>query len=200
MIPAPMERPDPGQVTTLLAAASGGDPAARQELFAVVYAELYELARRALRRERPGHTLQPTALVHEAFLRLMRQDSMGCRTPAEFLGVAAKAMRRILVDHARARGRQKRGGGATATGLGTELDEMADHYEARALDLLTLDEALDELAAFDAPKAELVELRFFAGLSMAEAATVRGTSLRAAERDWTLARAFLRSRLGGAWS
>lgn len=122
----------------------------------------------------------------------MQQETLGARTPAEFLGVAAVAMRRILVDHARKRGRRKRGGGVEATAL----DELALSFDERAVDLLALDEALDLLAQRDPTKARLVELRFFAGMAMAEAAAVLGLPLRTAERDWTVARAFLRGRLG----
>lgn len=191
--PAPSERPDPERLTLLLQQAHAGDAAAIESVFATVYGELRGLAARQLAAERPGHTLQATALVHEAFLRLMQQDSSGARTTSEFLGVAALAMRRILVDHARKRGRQKRGGGAAAV---TVLDGLADQWGERAIDLVALDEVLAQLASRDAQKAKLVELRFFAGLSMAEAAHVLALPQRTAEREWTTARAFLRSRLG----
>ncbi|MBL8755524.1 MAG: sigma-70 family RNA polymerase sigma factor [Planctomycetes bacterium] len=193
--PAPIDRPTPERLTQLLQLAHAGDAAALESVFATVYGELRGLAARQLAHERGNHTLQATALVHEAFLRLMQQDSTGARTPAEFLGVAALAMRRILVDHARKRGRLKRGGGATGEPR-TLLDGLADLWRERAIDLVAVDEALAELAVRDAQKARLVELRFFAGLSMAEAAQVLALSVRTAEREWTTARAFLRSRLG----
>lgn len=190
--PPSFDRPGPARLTLLLRAAGAGDGTAMEELFAHAYRELRDLAARQLRTERAAHTLQPTALVHEAYLRLMQQETLGARTPAEFLGVAAVAMRRILVDHARKRGRRKRGGGVEATAL----DELALSFDERAVDLLALDEALDLLAQRDPTKARLVELRFFAGMAMAEAAAVLGLPLRTAERDWTVARAFLRGRLG----
>jgi RNA polymerase sigma factor (TIGR02999 family) len=191
--PAPLDRPSPERLTLLLHAAQGGDQAAIESLFATVYAELRTLAARQLGHERPGHTLQATALVHEAFLKLMQQETAGVRTPAEFLGVAALAMRRILVDHARKRGRHKRGGGIAVER--TLLDGLADQWGERAIDLVALDEALARLAARDVQKARLVELRFFAGLSMQEAADAIGLPLRTVEREWTAARAFLRSEL-----
>lgn len=190
--PPSFDRPGPARLTVLLRAAQAGDGAAMEELFAHAYRELREVAARQLRTERATHTLQPTALVHEAYLRLMQQESLGARTPAEFLGVAAMAMRRILVDHARRRSRLKRGGGAGTTAL----DELALSFDERAVDLVALDEALDQLAKRDPKKARLVELRFFAGMAMAEAAALLGLPLRTAERDWTVARAFLRGRLG----
>lgn len=192
--PAPLDRPSPERLTLLLHAAGSGDGAAMEELFAHAYRELRELAARQLRHERAAHTLQPTALVHEAFLRLQQQNSTGARTPAEFLGVAALAMRRILVDHARKRGRKKRGAGEAAT----VLDDLAGQYDDRAIDLIALDDALTILSQRDTNKARLVELRFFAGMSMPEAAQVLGLPLRSAEREWMLARAFLRDRMGGA--
>ncbi len=192
--PAPIDRPSPERLTLLLHAAQAGDAAAIETVFAVVYGELRTIAARQIGHERPGHTLQATALVHEVFLKLMQQDSTGARTPAEFLGVAALAMRRILVDHARKRGRQKRGGGAGAEPR-TMLDGLAEQWGERAIDLVALDEALAALAARDPQKARLVELRFFAGLAMADAARALGVPLRTAEREWTAARAFLRSRL-----
>ncbi|MBL8733640.1 MAG: sigma-70 family RNA polymerase sigma factor [Planctomycetes bacterium] len=190
--PAPLDRPSPERLTLLLQAAGSGDPGAIEALFAHTYRELRALAARQLQQERAGHTLQATALVHEAFLKLMQQDSTGARTPAEFLGVAALAMRRILVDHARRRGRLKRGGGEATT----VLDAVAATWNERAIDLVALDEALTELATRDATKARLVELRFFAGATMPEASSMLQLPLRTIEREWTLARAFLRARIG----
>jgi RNA polymerase sigma factor (TIGR02999 family) len=158
----------------------------------LVYEQLRSLAEACLRRERPGHTLQPTALVHEAYLKLAGQRTAGWTSRAQFLGVAAQAMRRILVDHARARGRDKRNGGPRIP-----LEDAAALAEERAIDLVALDESLDVLATMDPQKARLVELRFFAGLTAPEAAEVLGVSLRTVERDWTMARAWLRARITG---
>ena len=157
----------------------------------VVYEQLRSLAEKCLRDERPGHTLQPTALVHEAYLKLSGQRSAGWKDRGEFLGVAAQAMRRILVDHARMRGREKRGGGQARV----PLDEAIAIAGERALDLVALDESLGVLAGIDPQKARIVELRFFAGLTAQEAADALGISLRAVERDWTMARAWLRGRI-----
>jgi RNA polymerase sigma factor (TIGR02999 family) len=179
------------RITVLLDAARRGSAEAFREVFPLVYRELRELARRCLDGEGQGHTLQPTALVHEAFLKLVKQDSAGCRTRAEFFGLAAQAMRRVLVDHARARKRDKRGGGASAE----PLTDTVALFEVRALDLVALDEALARLELNDERKARLVELRFFAGLSADEAAEVLGVTTRTAERDWAMARAWLRKEL-----
>jgi RNA polymerase sigma-70 factor, ECF subfamily len=183
-----------GSVTRLLEAVSEGDRAASEKLFPVVYDELRRLAQAVLSGERRGHTLQATALVHEAYVKLMAQESAGWKSRAEFMGIAAQAMRRILVDHARARNREKRGGG----GAPVALSEAMTLYEERAVDLSALDDALTRLAAFDARKARLVELRFFGGLSMEDAAALLGVPLRTLERDWTTARAWLRKELQGA--
>ncbi len=186
----PNDRPPPGKVTQVLQAAARDEPGAAEELLAFVYRELHDLARAQLRGERHNHTLQPTALVNEAWLRLCGQHNLAGATPAEFLRAAAVAMRRVLVDHARRRGRRKRDAGGPIS----PLDDYADALAARSGDLLALDEALAALAARDPRKARLVELRFFAGLGMAEAAQALDLPLRTAEREWTIARAFLRSR------
>jgi RNA polymerase sigma factor (TIGR02999 family) len=180
-------------VTRLLRSAVDGSKTAVDALLDIVYDELRQLASRYLSHERPGHTLQTTALVHEAYLKLVRQDSVGFDDRAQFFAAAATAMRRILVDHARTRRRQKRGGGGTAV----QLDEALAAFEERALDLLALDEALNELARLDPRKAQLVELRFFAGLTVGEAASLMKIAERTAERDWTTARAWLRASLEG---
>jgi len=185
---------DAGAVTRLLTAARAGEPGALEELLPLVYGELRGLASALMRQERAGHTLDPTALVHEAWLRLAAQESVGFAQRAQFFAAAAASMRRILVDHARARARVKRGGGerpAEEAALGGLL--LA--FEERAGDLVALEEALGELAALDARQARLVELRFFAGLEMQATADLLGVSLRQAERDWTHARAWLRARL-----
>ncbi|MBL9001493.1 MAG: RNA polymerase subunit sigma-70 [Phycisphaerae bacterium] len=164
------------------------DPAA---LFPVLYEELRRLAAAMLSRERAGHTLNPTALVHEAYMKLAAQRTHGWADRGAFIGVASQAMRRILVDHARAGGARKRGGHAQRI----ELTDAVCAFNDRAVDLLGLDAALDGLAALDARMAKLVEIRFFGGLSMEETATALGLPLRSAERDWNFARAYLRAKL-----
>ncbi len=180
-----------GEVTKLLDAASRGDAAASERLFPVVYSELRRLAQRILSGERRGHTLQATALVHEAYVKLVAQDSTPCHSRAEFMAIAAQAMRRILVDHARSKNREKRGGGDSPLAL----SEAMTLYQKRAVDLSALDDALTRLAAFDAGKARLVELRFFGGLSMDDAAALLDVPLRTLEREWTTARAWLRKEI-----
>ncbi|MBI1852830.1 MAG: sigma-70 family RNA polymerase sigma factor [Planctomycetes bacterium] len=179
------------RVTALLSKIDRGSGEAIRELFPIVYAELRHLARGLVAKEPGAPSIQATALVHEAFVKLVQQRSIGFRDRIQFFGVAAQAMRRILVDHARTRGRAKRSGGAEPL----TLHEAAAVFEERALDLVALDVALDELSTLDARKARLVELRFFGGLDMREAAALLDVPLRTAERDWTAARAYLRSRL-----
>jgi RNA polymerase sigma factor (TIGR02999 family) len=187
----PAEPHTRSEVTTLLRAAEAGEPQAREQLFALLYDELRLLAQSLIGRERTGHTLGATALVHEAWLRLVGQDSVGARHRAEFFAAAATIMRRVLVDHARTRAREKRGAGVAPQ----PLDETVAELERNCGDLLALEQALDSLASFDARKAKLVELRFFAGLGMRESADVLAISLRQAEREWTTARAYLKQRL-----
>ncbi len=185
------------EITRLLQAAGAGSRAAADRLLPLLYSELRRLAQGLLRHERGDHTLQATALVHEAYVRLVGQRSVGFHDRAEFFRAAATAMRRVLVDHARTRGRRKRGGDARRT----SLDDLVAELEHRSADLVALDEALEELSEIDATKARLVELRFFAGLSVNETAEVLGLSVRTAERHWTLARAWLHDALsaeGGA--
>ena len=183
----------PGRVTQLLTAARAGKAGALDEVFALVFDELRRLANVLLERERADHTLQPTALVHELWLKLGQQHSTAIEDHDQFLQVAAQAMRRILVDHARTRGRVKRGSGAARV----PLDDAMLAWDRHAIDLLALDEALDQLGLEQPRMAQLVELRFFGGLDSLDAARVLGVGLRTCERDWTLARAWLRRRLAG---
>jgi RNA polymerase sigma factor (TIGR02999 family) len=168
------------------------DPAALTE---AVYAELRALASYFLQRERAGHTLQPTALVHEAYLKLADKTRINWRSKAHFVAVAAEAMRRVLVDHARSFRADKRGGGRARIPL--EAGILAPGTE---VDLLALDDAINKLAALDARHARVVELRFFGGLSVEQAAEVLGVSTRTVEADWSLARAWLRQEIGGGGS
>lgn len=186
MDPARREDP-PQQVTQLLIRVNAGDACATDELFPAVYEELRRLAADQLSRERAGHTLQPTALVHEAYLRLVGDQDTPWQNRRHFFGAAAKAVRRILIDHARSRGRAKRGAGEARLDV-TALDVAGP---TKDLDLLALDEALDRLAALDPEKARLVELRFFAGLTGAECAAALGISESTEAREWRFVRAWL---------
>jgi RNA polymerase sigma-70 factor (ECF subfamily) len=179
------------RVTQLLEKFEPGDRHAGEQLFADVYAELRALAARYMRGERQSHTLQPTALVNEAYLKLLGQTRVDWRGRAHFLGIAAQAMRQILVDHARRRGAAKRGGDRHRIALDDNLVIESN----RDVDLLALDDALTKLAKLDPRQAQMIELRFFAGLSVAEAAKVMGMSKRSAEREWTMVRAWLRREL-----
>jgi len=181
--------PQPGEVTTLLQAWSEGNATARDRLMPYVYAELRRRAAGQLRRERRGHTLRPTDLVHETYMRLCEQNP-AWQNREQFFAVASKLMRRILVDHARQRGAAKRGRGLRVT-----LDEGAAAANPVTPDLLDLDAALDELSRLDERQASLVELRFFGGLEIAEAARSLGVSLATANRDWAMAKAWLYRRL-----
>jgi RNA polymerase sigma factor (TIGR02999 family) len=180
-------------VTALLEQARGGDVGAYDRLLPLLYAELRTVAQRYMRRERPDHTLQPTALVHEAFLRLVGGSPGAFEDRGHFLRAAAQAMRRVLVDHARARNASKRGGALRVT-----FDEGA--AAEQPVDILVLDDALDRLAAAEPRWARVVELRFFAGLEVPEVAEVLGTSTATVKRDWRFARAWLARELdeGGA--
>lgn len=163
-------------------------------LLPVVYQELRRLAAAYIRRERPGHTLQPTALVHEAYLRLMKDRPDRWQNRAHFCAIAARAMRQILIERARARGAQKRGGG----GPRVTLEEALVAGEAPSVDLLALDEALQRLAALDPMHARLVELRFFGGLTVEETAEALDMSPATVKRHWSAARAWLAREMGGA--
>lgn len=181
-----------GEVTKLLAALKNGDAHAEANLVALLYRELHGLARIYMRRERPDHTLQPTALVNEAYLRLMGQNAKSWEGRNHFVASAAIAMRRVLVEHARQRGAAKRLGGKQKV----ELDEILGSAEPRTEELLILDQALTRLAGWNSRHARLVEMMFFGGLTVEEAAGVLGISVRTAERDWKAARAWLQIQLG----
>jgi RNA polymerase sigma factor (TIGR02999 family) len=183
---------DPHAVTALLRAWGGGSAAASEALVPLVYEELRRQARLALRREGTGHTLQATALVHEAWLRLEGQHDARWESRTQFLAVAAQTMRRVLVDHARARRARKRGGGEVHVTLGDAVNAAAAPDQ---VDVLALDEALARLADIDPRKARLVELRYFVGLSIPEAAEALGVSLATVGREWAVARMWLRREL-----
>jgi RNA polymerase sigma factor (TIGR02999 family) len=184
-----MSTPSPPlqEVTQLLVDWGNGNQAALDQLIPLVYTELRQLARRYMRRERPGHTMQTTALIHEAYLRLVDQNQVRWENRAHFLGIAARLMRQILIEHARRRTRAKRGGGAGTI----SLDEVALVSQARATELLALDDAMERLAAIDPRKSRVVELRFFGGLSPKEAAEVLHIAPNTVLRDWRLAKAWL---------
>src|SRR5689334_14748143 len=188
------------EVTELLRAWGAGDETASEELARLVYEELRRQARRALRREGEGHTLQPTALVHEAWLRLDEQHGARWESRTQFFAVAAQMMRRVLVDHARGRRALKRGGAAAQITLGAVESEKAVTDVQRdepldPVDLIALDEALARLASLDPEKARLVELRYFAGLSIPDAAAALGVSAATVGREWAVARMWLRREL-----
>jgi RNA polymerase sigma factor (TIGR02999 family) len=200
-IPTPPNENLPA-ITELLRAWRSGDADASEALATRVYAELRRQARRALRREGEGHTLQPTALVHEAWIRLDGQHDVRWESRTQFFAVAAQMMRRVLVDHARTRRAQKRGGDAVQVTLGALENHAASPSERMAgrspldpVDLLALDDALARLATLDPQKARLVELRYFAGLSIPEAAVALGVSVATVGREWSVARMWLRREL-----
>lgn len=185
------------EITELLRAWGAGDAEACEALARLVYAELRRQARRALRREEEGHTLQPTALVHEAWLRLDGQLHARWQSRSQFFAVAARMMRRVLVDHARTRHALKRGGSAAQVTLETMEDQLAaPDTVLDSVDLLALDDALHRLGEIDPQKARLVELRYFAGLSIPEAAEALGVSAATVGREWAVARIWLRRELG----
>ncbi|MBL8208052.1 MAG: sigma-70 family RNA polymerase sigma factor [Blastocatellia bacterium] len=177
----------PSNVTQLLVNWNNGDQAALNQLLPLVNDELRRLARNYLRRESPGHTLQPTALVNEAYLRLIDQRQVQWQNRAHFFGIAAQLMRRILVDHARRHAYAKRGGGA----IQVSFDEGMAVTEAKAAELLAVHEALEKLNAMDARKGRIVELRFFGGLNLDETAEVLGISSPTVQREWRAAKAWL---------
>jgi RNA polymerase sigma factor (TIGR02999 family) len=186
-----MTRPSTYKVTQLLIAWSDGDEAALEQLTPLVHAELHRLAKRYMAQERPGHTLQTSALINEAYVRLIDWKNVKWQNRAHFFGVSAQLMRRILVDHARSRHYIKRGGEA----LKVSLSEAADVATERSTDLVALDEALERLASLDSRKSQIVELRFFGGLSVEETAEALRISPRTIMREWGLAQAWLHREL-----
>ena len=188
-----MTAPSSQGITQLLLAWSDGDQAALEKLTPLVYAELHRLAKGFMFGERPGHTLQTTALINEAYLRLIDWKNVRWQSRAHFFGVAAQVMRRILVDFARSRNYARRGGGTQRV----SLDEAITIHEDRSAELIALDDALKSLAEIDPRKSQVVELRFFGGLSAEEIAGVLKVSLRTVEREWSLARAWLYRELRG---
>jgi len=187
-----MSQPSPHEITELLVAWGGGDESALDRLMPIVYDELRRLAHRYMSHERPGHTLQTTALVNEAYLRLVGWREVQWQNRAHFFAVSAQMMRRILVDFARDRKYLKRGGGA----LRVSLADAASLTEQRGADLVALDEALNALAEVDRRKAQVVEMRFFGGLSVEEVAEVLKVSKETVIRDWRLAKVWLLRELG----
>ncbi|MBL9002252.1 MAG: sigma-70 family RNA polymerase sigma factor [Phycisphaerae bacterium] len=194
-LPNPARKPtrDRTEVTELLQRARAGDALATDELFPRVYGELRQLAERFLSDERACHTLQPTALVNEAYLRLVGPADSGWENKAHFFGAAAKAIRRILTDHARARNAAKRGRGAVRH----EATELAAPDSTSPIDAMALDTALDRLSALDPGKARIVELRYFAGLTVDETARVMGVSPSSIAREWAFIRVWLHRELSG---
>lgn len=188
--PSPPDESD-GQLTRLLAACSDGDAQAFDRLIPLVYADLRDIAHRRLGSEREGHTLDTTAVVHEAYLQLVNQATATWRDRAHFFAVASRVIRHVLIDYARRRDAAKRGGGR----LRVPLREDMTGQEPRTVDLLAVDQALSELADHDPRMAQVVECRFFGGMTMVETAAAVGVSQRTAEREWTRARAHLYSML-----
>jgi len=178
-------------VTVLLAEVAKGNENAASRLIPLVYAELRRLAGWYMRRERSDHTLQPTALVHEAYLKLVEQRSVDWQSRAHFFGIAAQVMRRILVDHARGHLRKKRGGGQ----LAVPIEEALVFTPEQSLELVKLDQALEQLTKLDARQGKIVELRFFGGLTVEQTADLLGISPKTVKRDWSVAKAWLHGEL-----
>jgi RNA polymerase sigma factor (TIGR02999 family) len=183
----------PSHLTLLLNRMRQGDPDAAEEAVALVYGELHDIASRHMRHERRGHTLQTTALVHEAYLRLAGAGPLEVQNRVHFFALASQQMRRILIDHARLTSAQKRGGDA----IRTDLDRVQVGVEGRSVDVLMLDQALEDLEQLEPRAARLVELRYFGGYTDQEAAEVLGVSFATARRDWEFARAWLFDRMNG---
>lgn len=183
--------PHPPEVTALLRAWSDGDRQALPQVIPAIYDELRRVAARQMAGERPSHTLQTTALIHEVYVRLVDLKSVSISSRAQFLGLCARVMRNVLVDFARARKYDKRGGGA----VHVELDEAVHTAESGNVDLVAVDEALQRLAAFDERKSKVVEMRFFGGLSVAETAEALDVSPETVMRDWKVAKAWLMREL-----
>lgn len=187
-------RPDTHEITQLLQAWSQGDPNAGERLVPLVYDELHRLAHQHMRREKQGHMLQTTALVNEAFIRIIGQKELHFENRSRFFALAAQLMRRVLVDDARQRKRDKRGG----DNIHVSLNDNIDAAEQRTADVLALDDALKLLAQQDSRQSDIVELRFFGGLSIEETADVLQISAATVTRDWTFARAWLRKEMKAA--
>lgn len=190
----PVPPPDPGEITRLLDSWAAGDPSAFERLFLLLYPQLERIADRQLRGERPSHTLEPTALVHEAFLELAGQRSAQFANRVHFLSVASFVMRRILAEHARARKAGKRGGGVVPVSLDERIDRIAAPDSAWA-EIAAVDEALDRFAEVDARGAQVVVMRYFGGLSHEEIAAALAISVATVKRDWTAAKVWLRREL-----
>ncbi len=182
----------PSDITGLLSEYQAGNRAALDELFPLIYDELKRVAGNKLKNERADHTLQPTALVHEAYLRLISQESVDWANRVQFFGIASEMMRRILTNHAAARNTDKRGG----QNLKVELDEALMFTTGRGVDLIALDKALTELAEIDPQQAQIVELRFYTGLKVEEVAELLKISDSTVKREWRMAKAWLFNRLG----
>jgi RNA polymerase sigma factor (TIGR02999 family) len=186
-----MPTPPPNEITQLLLHWSRGDQAALDQLMPIVYKELHKLAHSYLRKERPDHTLQPTALINEAYLRLIKQDFPEWQSRRHFYGVAAQLMRQILVEHARTRAAEKRGGSRQKF----SIDEALTFSDEKAAELVALDDALVALAKFDERKVRIIELRYFGGLSLEETANALGLSVATIGHEMRLARAWLRREM-----
>jgi RNA polymerase sigma factor (TIGR02999 family) len=184
----------PQGLTVILGRARAGDERARGELIALVYDELRRVASALMRRERADHTLSPTAVVHEAVIRLLGEAVFEKAVDRGFLlAAAARAMREVLIDHARRRAAARRGGGMRRV----PLDAVVDYFQGQGLDVVAVHEALDRLAALDGRQAQVMTLRYFGGMTVAEVAAALGVSVATAEQDWRLARAWLAGQLGG---
>jgi RNA polymerase sigma-70 factor (ECF subfamily) len=192
--PKTLMPPGPHQVTTLLKEWSDGDETALEQLMPLVYDELHRLAHQHMRREKRGNVLQTSALINEAYLRLVDEPRVHWQNRAHFFGIAARLMRRILVDEARKRNSAKRGGGA----IQVSLNEATSVAQEQAANVVALDDALRSLEAIDSRQSEIVELRFFGGMSIEETAGVLKVSPGTVMRDWTFARAWLRNEMNGA--
>ena len=187
----PLNKPEPHEITKLLKDWSGGDSTALDRVIPLVYDELHRLAHQHMRRERAGHLLQTSALINEAYLRLMEQPELNLENRTHFFGIAARLMRQILVDEARKRHSAKRGGGA----IQVSLVEATNVAQEQAANVVALDDALKTLESIDGRQSEIVELRFFGGLSIEETAEVLKVSRGTVMRDWTFARAWLRNEM-----
>jgi RNA polymerase sigma-70 factor, ECF subfamily len=189
-----MENESPAEVTALLRQWAAGDPLALDRLTPLIYAELHRRAHNYMKNERPGHTLQTTALANEAWIRLVDVSSVDWKDRAHFFAIAAQMMRRILVDRARARYRDKRGGVTSRI----DMDVIPDISSFRDREVVAIDDALEGLARLDPRKAKVVELRFYGGLEMQEIAEVLGISEPTARRDWSMARSYILKEIGGS--